>query len=153
MDKFEIQLNDILINTFYSILKVEELSIKKFSKVDLTINETHMIEAIGDRPLGKATISEIASGLGITLPSVTVAINKLRKKGYVEKIKSEQDGRFVYITLTRQGKKIYNAHRYFHYKIIKNISKGFTDIEKKTLFDSFNKLNIFFDNKIKDLED
>ena len=34
--------------------------------------------------------------LKITLSSVTIAVNKLVKKGYVEKIRSEQDGRQVF---------------------------------------------------------
>lgn len=114
MKPFEEQLNAVIVDTYRSILKVEETILKRSDKIDLTINEMHLIESVGKGKNKQRTISEIAEDLGITLPSVTVGINKLMKKGYVEKIRSEEDARIVYVSLTRMGKKIDSVHRYFH---------------------------------------
>ena len=57
------------------------------------------------------TISSIAEDLGISMPSVTVAINKLQAKGYVQKVRCEADSRVVYVKLTRSGKRADAAHR------------------------------------------
>ena len=104
MKPLEEQLNDLIVDAYRSILKVEETILKRSDNIDLSINEMHMLEAVGKGKNKPKTISEIAEDLGITLPSVTVAINKLVKKGYVEKLRGEEDARIVYVTLTKQGK-------------------------------------------------
>ena len=107
MKPLEEQLNDLIVDC----LPLDPAGLRRqFSKrsdsIDLSINEMHMLEAVGKgERTNTETISEIAEDLGITLPSVTVAINKLVKKGYVEKLRGEEDGRIVYVTLTKQGKK------------------------------------------------
>ena len=96
MKPFEEQLNAVIVDTYRSILKVEETILKRSDKIDLTINEMHLIESVGKGKNKQRTISEIAEDLGITLPSVTVGINKLMKKGYVEKIRSEEEQQALY---------------------------------------------------------
>ena len=152
MSAFEEELNEALTTTFRCVLKVEELAIKHYSDVKLTISETHIIEMIGKNEKENITVSGLASELGITLPSVTVAVNKLEKKGYVNKVKSEEDARRVHIELTRKGKKIFTAHNFFHLKMVKNISGEFSKDEKETLLSAIIKLNRFFNEKIRKLE-
>ncbi|HHW89328.1 MAG TPA: MarR family transcriptional regulator, partial [Clostridiales bacterium] len=98
------------------------------------------------------TISDIAQDLDITLPSVTVAINKLQRKGYVQKIKISEDGRKVNVVLTKLGKKVDAVHKYFHEQMTKDISKEFSKEEKSILLKGISKLNDFFNSKIKELE-
>ncbi len=85
MNTLDENLNGLLVDTFRSILKVEEKSIKAMGVNDLSINELHMLEAVGKQGPDGATVSAIAQELDITLPSTTVAVNKLEKKGYVKK--------------------------------------------------------------------
>lgn len=106
MKPFEEELNRVIVDTYRSILRVEETILKQTDRVDLTIGELHMLESVGKGKDRRRTISEIAEDLGITLPSVTVAINKLMKKGYVEKVRGEEDARIVYVSLTRMGRKM-----------------------------------------------
>ena len=86
MKPFEEQLNEVIVDTYRSILRVEENILKRSDQTDLSISEIHMLEAVGKGKDRRRTISELAEVLNITLPSVTVAINKLMKKGYVEKL-------------------------------------------------------------------
>lgn len=151
MDSFEQELNKLLVDTYRSILKVEESTIKNSKTLDLSISEMHMLEAIAKHENG-VTISDIAQELDITLPSVTVAVNKLQKKGYVEKLKSADDARKVNIALTRLGKKVNAAHQYFHEQMTKDISKAFSKEEKSVLLKGISKLNDFFNAKIQELE-
>ena len=85
MKPFEEQLNEVIVDTYRSILRVEENILKRSDQTDLSISEIHMLEAVGKGKDRRRTISELAEVLNITLPSVTVAINKLMKKGYVER--------------------------------------------------------------------
>lgn len=153
MDPFSSQLNEVLVDTFNAILKVEEEILKQSNTLDLSINETHLIESVGKNKNPGKTISDIAQDLSITLPSVTIAINKLLKKGYVKKEKSETDGRVVYVRLTEKGLRVDKIHQYFHAKMVSEISKEMTEEEKKVLIQGMNKLNRFFQKKITAISD
>ncbi len=148
MKPLEEQLNDLIVDAYRSILKVEETILKRSDNIDLSINEMHMLEAVGKGKNKPKTISEIAEDLGITLPSVTVAINKLVKKGYVEKLRGEEDGRIVYVTLTKQGRKIDSVHRYFHESMVRSIISGMSEQEQQVLYQGILKLDLFLKKKI-----
>lgn len=148
MDAFSTELNNILVDTFRSILKVEEHILKSSGRVDLTISELHLIESVGKNNNSEKTISDIAEDLDITLPSVTIAINKLLKKGYVQKVKNDIDGRTVNVTLTRLGLKMDAAHRYFHENMVRAVSKELSDEEKSSMLKGIIKLNAFFEKKL-----
>ena len=145
-DKFDTELNTVLVDTFKSILKVEETSLKNKGLKNLSISEMHMLELVGKNKEGQ-TISQIAEGLKITLPSVTIAINKLEKKGYVQKVKNSLDARKVFIVLTRLGKKIDSVHRYFHEQMIRSIGKNLTKAEKEIFLKGLKGINNFFKEK------
>ena len=149
MKPFEEQLNAVIVDTYRSILKVEETILKRSDKIDLSINEMHMLEAVGKGKDRRRTISELAEELNITLPSVTVAINKLMKKGYAEKVRGEEDGRIVYVSLTRMGKKIDSVHRYFHESMVRSIIRDMTEEEQQILYKGVMKLDQFLKDQLK----
>ena len=148
MKPLEEQLIDLIVDAYPPILKVEDTILKRSDNIDLSINEMHMLEAVGKGKNKPKTISEIAEDLGITLPSVTVAINKLVKKGYVEKLRGEEDARIVYVTLTKQGKKIDSVHRYFHESMVRSIISGMSEQEQQVLYQGILKLDLFLKKKI-----
>lgn len=149
MKPFEEQLNEVIVDTYRSILRVEENILKRSDQTDLSISEIHMLEAVGKGKDRRRTISELAEGLNITLPSVTVAINKLMKKGYVEKVRGEEDGRIVYVSLTRQGRRIDSAHRYFHESMVRSIIRDMTESEMQALYKGVMKLDTFLKEQLK----
>ena len=137
-----IELNELLVDTFNIILKNEEHSLTKASNADLSISEYHIIETIAKNDC--ITISNIAAAHSITLPSVTVAVKKLEQKGYVEKIKSTEDGRSVSVGLTEKGKKINDFHKRFHTHMVSQITDQINDEEKELLYKAILKLNKYF---------
>ena len=149
MKPFEEQLNEVIVDTYRSILRVEENILKRSDQTDLSISEIHMLEAVGKGKDRRRTISELAEVLNITLPSVTVAINKLMKKGYVEKVRGEEDGRIVYVSLTRQGRRIDSAHRYFHESMVRSIIRDMTESEMQALYKGVMKLYTFLKEQLK----
>ena len=149
MKPFEEQLNEVIVDTYRSILRVEENIPKRSDQTDLSISEIHMLEAVGKGKDRRRTISELAEVLNITLPSVTVAINKLMKKGYVEKVRGEEDGRIVYVSLTRQGRRIDSAHRYFHESMVRSIIRDMTESEMQALYKGVMKLDTFLKEQLK----
>lgn len=152
MDAFAGQLNILLVDTFRSILKVEEDMLKNHHSLDLSITELHLVESVGKGGEEGITISSIAEDLSISLPSVTVAINKLQAKGYVEKARREADNRMVYVMLTRNGRRVDALHRRFHEAMVENIVRDMDEAEKVALTSGMIKLNSFFKDKLKQEE-
>lgn len=147
MDTFSFKLNDILVDTFNKILQYEEDLIKHSENIDLTIGEMHLIETVGKKDNLRKTISDLAQAQNVSLPSMTIAINKLFKKGYVVKEKSVHDGRVVYVRLTKKGLRIDRIHHYFHRRMVDEVAKEMSDHEKEVLIQGIEKLNHFFKKK------
>ena len=151
MDVFSEQLNALLVDAYRSLIEIEEQMVRSASSLDLSINEIHLIEAVGrPGPTGQTgrTISELSGSVGLSLPSVTVAVNKLVEKGYVEKRRSPQDRRVVLVTLTHEGEKVDRAHRYFHRKMIAAVLEEMTEEEKRVMAKGVIKLNDFFNKQL-----
>ena len=141
-------LNDLLVGTYNNIGKVEERMLRNTKNNDLSICDMHMLECVSQSPRKEATISEIAQALGITLPTVTVAVKRLQQKGYVTKQRDASDGRVMQVALTPQGKKMDAAHRYFHENMVRTIVRDMEPDELSSLMSALARLNDFFESKI-----
>ena len=133
--------NDYLVSVFNDILTIEESELKNSQFNDLSITEMHTIEAIG--MYKKKTSSEVAKELSITVGTLTVAINNLVKKGYVERLRSEDDRRVVKLGLTKKGKLLFRVHQHFHREMVKNILKGMEQEEEQALLRALKNLHDF----------
>jgi len=151
MTEFEKNLNELLVGAFRSILKIEERTLSSSSRAQLSISEMHLLEAVGTGEKGQDSemkISTVSKLMGITLPSVTVAVNKLVAKGYLVKEKCTKDGRVMYVRLTELGKKMNRVHAYFHIRLVREVSKELSEDEQNTLLEGISKLNMFFKKKM-----
>ncbi|EQA5454105.1 MarR family winged helix-turn-helix transcriptional regulator [Enterococcus hirae] len=141
MEPYLKTVNDYLVSVFNDILTIEESELKKSQFKDLSITEMHTIEAIG--MYKKKTTSEVAKELSITVGTLTTAINKLVKKDYVERIRSEDDRRVVKLGLTKKGKLLYRVHQHFHREMVKNILDGMATDEQQALLAALKNLHDF----------
>lgn len=140
-----LEINKILVEIYDDVIKIEEYSIKNGEFKDLSITEIHTIEAVG--LYGSRTMSEIASKLDITMGTLTTAIDKLIKKGYVERSRSQIDRRIVNVSLTKRGKLAYRIHDKFHLDMVKEMINDFSIEEEEILLIALRKLN----NHLKDI--
>jgi len=148
VDDFEASLNRVLVEIFNYILKYEEMSLKKALGVQVTITEAHMIEVLGREENEGATVSKLASILNIAMPTATVAVRKLEKKGFAKKVPCEKDGRRTIISLTDLGKKIERVHLIFHERMVRNISAQLVASEKQVVLRVVKMLGDFFRMKV-----
>ena len=135
-------INDILVDLFKNILDIEEQALKDRGIIDLSMYEMHPLEAIGYEDV--KTMSETAEILKITLGTLTTSVNRLVKKGYVQRLQDEKDRRIVLIKLTDKGQEAYKIHEDFHMEMV---AKMLTDLnleEDKALLGSLEKLKEFF---------
>jgi len=138
-------LGDLLNKTLDSIHRIEDRSLQTRLTEGLTISELHTIRAEG--MYEQATISEIADRLEVTLATVTVAIDKLERRGYVTRTRSEEDRRRVLVELTKSGRMAVRANNAFKRKMVNSALSGFTDDEYALLLSAITKLKEAFDEE------
>ena len=150
MDPFMHALNEMLTTTYRSICKVEELMLRKLSDDKLSLHEMHMLESIGKHNGEDVTITDLAQDLDITPPSVTAMVKRLENKGFITKSRSGVDGRRVRILLTEQGRRAEVAHRLFHRKMVRAITKDMTAAEREAIASGLQKMNAFLEDSIRE---
>ena len=137
-------INDVLVNLFIDIMAIEEKAIITGEFKDISNNDMHIIEAIGENDA--KNMSTVAKSLSVTMGTLTIAINSLVKKGYVDRIRSEKDRRVVLISLSEKGKRAFSHHKQFHEQMVKATIKGLSRDEMKVLGQALSNLKEFFRN-------
>ncbi len=144
MESYE-TLNDLLVTLFRDVMDIEQKAIITPEFKDITNNDMHVIEAIGiEEP---KNMSSIAKKLSVTVGTLTIAMNSLVKKGYVERSRGLVDRRIVYISLSEKGKKAYEHHARFHREMIESLVSGLSGTEMQVLVKALQKLNDWFLSK------
>lgn len=135
-------LNDVLVKLFRNVNVIEERAMRTEEYKDVTTNDMHVIEAIGME--GARNMTSVARSLEVTTGTLTIAVNSLVKKGYVDRVRSEEDRRVVLISLSEKGRRAYLHHRRFHEQMIDSVVAELTEEEQRVLEKALAKLNHFF---------
>ena len=125
------QVNDYLTSIFNNVLVIEEVSLRGSRFKDISIKEMHTIDVIGKFP--EATPSKVSKELMVTLGTVTTSLNNLERKGYIERIRSDQDRRVVYLHLTKKGRLVHRLHKRFHNRMVMQVVEGMSPEEKNAM--------------------
>jgi DNA-binding MarR family transcriptional regulator len=142
--------NELLVDIFNSILKVEHKSIESFAGRTLTMSEMHIIEAVGKSK--DQQMSDIARKLRITLPTLTVSVQRLDEKGYITRRRFGADRRKVAVELTEKGKNAYDKHAEFHSKMVDSLFVTLNIDKMPVLMESITLLKDFFKEQADALE-
>lgn len=134
-------INDLLVHLFNEILQLEETAIITDEYKDITNNDMHIIEAVS---LEGGNMSSIAAKLRITVGSLTTSMNSLVKKGYVTRVRSEEDRRLVFIHLTEKGERAYRHHEEFHDQMTDAVLEFLGEEEIPVLVKALEELSTFF---------
>lgn len=135
-------LKDVLVNLFNEIMDIEEKAIITDEFSDITNNDMHVIQAIG---VGTPrNMSSIARTMGVTVGTLTISINGLVKKGYVQRKRSEEDRRVVLISLSENGRRAYDHHEHFHQKMVDAVLSELSGEEAELLAGALVRLQNFF---------
>ena len=142
MDNTFDMLHEILVKLFQDIMDIERKAIITKEFQDISNNDMHIIEAIGKKD--SKNMSTVAKALSVTVGTLTIAINNLVKKGYVNRVRSEEDRRVVLISLSRKGKRAYDHHEKFHEEMIKATLDGMNEEQTEVLVKALRNLCVFF---------
>lgn len=136
--------HEVLVKLFNDIMSIEEKTIITEEFKDISNNDMHIIEAIG---IGDPrNMSAVAKTLTVTVGTLTIAINSLVKKGYVSRIRSDEDRRVVLLSLSPKGVRAFEHHQDFHEKMIRATIEGLDDSELKVLVKALINLRNFFES-------
>ncbi|HJA93236.1 MAG TPA: MarR family transcriptional regulator [Candidatus Eisenbergiella merdipullorum] len=136
-------LNEVLVKLFRDINTIEERAIRTGEYRDVTANDMHVIEAIGTE--GAKNMTTVAKILSVTTGTLTISMNSLVKKGYVQRVRSEEDRRVVLVSLMEKGKRAFAHHKSFHDAMIREVLKGLDGEEQEVLRKALLNLMDFFE--------
>lgn len=135
-------LNTLLVTLFQEIMNIEQKALITGEFKDITINDMHVIEAIG--VAGPQTSSAVARRLSVTVGTLTKAIDRLTRNKYVLRERSDEDKRLVLLSLTEKGDRAYFHHQNFHKEMVRSALDGFSDKETGILVKSLGGLVDYF---------
>ena len=131
-----VALNEILVKLFRNIGTIEENTLKKGKYKNVTVNDMHVIEAIGTG--APKNMTAVAKTLSVTTGTLTISVNSLVKKGLVERVRSEE------VSLSESGKAAYEYHQKFHLEMVKAVIKNLDEGEKDVLAKALSNLSDYF---------
>lgn len=142
MDAYE-SFHEILLNLFHEIMEMEQRAMITEEFKDISNNDMHIIEVIGNGE--PKNMSTVARGLKVTVGTLTIAINNLVKKGYVDRVRSMNDRRVVLISLSNKGLMAYAHHQSFRKNMIEATLNGLSAEESKILVKALVNLRNYFE--------
>ena len=135
-------INDVLVKLFNEIMDIEEKVLTSSEFKNISVNDMHILDAVGIQE--PRNMSAVARTLSVTVGTLTIAINNLVKKGYVKRIRSQEDRRVVLLALSDKGVRAYKHHQAFHDKMVMAILKDLNASETEALTTVLMKLQKFF---------
>ncbi len=137
-------LNTLLVSLFHDILDIEEESLITEEYKDITVNDMHVIEAIGIEEPRPSSV--VAKKLDVTMGTLTKAIDGLTAKNYVNRERSTEDKRVVLLSLAEKGRAAYHHHALFHRDMIKAVMRQLDEDERVVLTKSLEDLIKYLKN-------
>jgi len=104
IDKFFLQLTEIL---WQHVTQCYE-STKGNEKKSLTITEHFIIEFLGEESF--ASMSRLSQVIHVAPTTMTSMVDRLIKRGLLERHRAQQDRRKVLVSLSEKGKQFYEVH-------------------------------------------
>ena len=98
---------------------------------DITMPQLTLLEYVDASP--DCGVLEIAGGLNLTAPTVSVGVRRLEDAGLLERRPDPQDGRAVQFSLTPQGQDLCQRARAFRQGKMRRLLKSLTTEEGTTL--------------------
>lgn len=97
----------------------------------LTTVETFCMEII--YAMNRPTVAKFARITNISSPNAAYRINQLVKKGYLRRVRSEEDRREYHLEVTDKYLRYYNISNNYMNTVMKRIEERFTPEEIRTL--------------------
>jgi DNA-binding MarR family transcriptional regulator len=140
-------LNELLVDLFNHILVLEEKNLHDRG-ILLSMTEVHTLENI--QKSKTKTMSDVARLQLITQGTLTVAVNRLQKKGYVSRLQDLQDKRIIRLSLTAKALDVLAIHEKFHEEMIDSFISDLKIDQDVALITSLRRIMEYFRQNYED---
>lgn len=142
MDKELKKIYETMSDLFKIIHKLQDENLRNSEFSDISRAEIHAIIAIGrGRP---KTMTHVANILEIKVSTLTSTVNKLVKKGYVERFRDDKDRRIVKISLTEKGFKAAHEYEVFMEGMIRGAASQVSSDKLRYFISAIDNVNQYF---------
>lgn len=147
MENVKETLNELLVDLFNHILVLEEKNLQDRG-ISLSMTEVHTLENI--QKSKSKTMSDVARLQLITQGTLTVAVTRLQKKGYVSRLQDAQDKRIIRLSLTAKALEVLAIHEKFHEEMIDSFISDLKIDQDVALITSLRRIMEYFRQNYED---
>jgi MarR family transcriptional regulator, 2-MHQ and catechol-resistance regulon repressor len=127
--------DNLSLKAFVVLMKASK-SLQEVIKDDISCHgmrtsDFEILEALYHK--GRLTVREVSEAVLINTGSITYVIDKLEKKGLIERSHCKDDRRVVYIHITDEGKKLMDDIFPKHQQVIESFFQDVSDEETQVL--------------------
>ena len=97
----------------------------------LTLAQMHAMEMLHNH--GRLAMKELAEKMGVTTGSLTVLVDRLERKGLVERMPHESDRRSIRLGMTARGERLARGHHKLHLGLTRELTAGLAHEEIEQL--------------------
>lgn len=139
-------------NTIFSMIreishKIDLLLQDTANSLDLTPLQLKIIIALYSSE-NDVSIGNLGKAIGVTGGNISNICKKLEKKGFVDRIRSEEDERVVNVRLTETGIAASKELGEYFYKIREEFPDDAVDVNLETIVEELRELDILLDKYI-----
>ena len=101
--------------------------------IDLKLSKTELFALLYLTRKEQTTMSELADTIGVPLSTATGLVDRLVRKSYVQRVRSEEDRRIVMLALTEKGERLVDEFKDIMSRYMSRIMEGLTKEEQQQL--------------------
>ncbi|WP_223068680.1 MarR family winged helix-turn-helix transcriptional regulator [Paenibacillus caui] len=132
------ELIDRYLNASFIVNKRFSTGLREHLKDDLTVEQYTALQIVGRR--GKCTPTELADVFCVGKSTITSLINRLVQRGLMERTGDEKDRRVIYLSITPEGRKVFQVADEQIERILEPYLSHFDEAEIQQFLTSFEKL-------------
>ncbi|WP_433744366.1 MarR family winged helix-turn-helix transcriptional regulator [Falsibacillus pallidus] len=133
------KLTDQYIELSFSVTKRAENLIKCQIGDDLTNDQHYILRYIVKKEV--CTSTELAEVFEVKKSAITAMINRMTEKGLIQRDRDEKDRRVIYLTLSKEGKSLFDETEARIHKLVASLIKKFEQEEIEQFIKTYEKLN------------
>ncbi|WP_042462047.1 MarR family winged helix-turn-helix transcriptional regulator [Neobacillus dielmonensis] len=130
---------DKYLNLTFSIERNGGQLIKCQMGNDMTNDQHYILRYINQKE--GCTSSELADVFNVNKSAITAIIDRLEKKGFIQRTRDEQDRRVVYLTLTDVGRELFYETELRIHQLVSSFIEQFEPDEIERFIQTYEKLN------------
>jgi len=111
---------------------------RKVLKADVTFAQMKVLWILNS--MGECSMSELARSLSVTRSTATTIVNRLVRDGFVKRLRSEADRRWVRLRILSKGKRLISLRKKHRRERLTMILENISPDERRVFIDALEKI-------------